>query len=444
MMASLSSRLSWGLLLSLIFLLSLQWVAATYAISQLTENQLLDRLQREGESILAYIRFDENGTLQFDSQHLSNVYQRPFSGHYYVVVSKNQKHISRSLWDEDLHVANLTVGQKQVLHMAGPEKQPLLVIAHGYQKQQRPITIIVAEDIGPLQQSLARFQMIYAAVSFTGLILLLLLQRLIVSFALKPLQEIQRNMVQLGRGEVERIQVLGPSEIMPLIEGLNNLLTGLQQRTRRSREALGNLSHALKTQLTLLNQVAERPEMDAYPAVRQSIYQSTNAAEQIIERELKRARLVGETYRGRHIDLKAEVAQLAHTLRLLYQTKQVNILWEVSDDSKFYGDREDLLEMLGNLLDNACKWCSSKVSMNISGNAILLFIIEDDGPGCHAADIEVLTCRGFRADETKPGSGLGLAIAHDIVESYHGSLTFGRSTVLGGLRVEVRLPQKNL
>jgi signal transduction histidine kinase len=441
-MGSLKNRLSWGLMLSLIALLTLQWVVVTYAIGRLTEAQLIERLQREGESLLASVQFDMAGQLQIDPQRMGSVYHRPFSGHYYVALANGQQKISRSLWDFELNVKALALGQQAQLRLGGPGQQPLLVVAHGYQKQGQAITIAIAEDLTPLQSGIGRFQLLYAVISALGLLFLLLIQRLIVLNALQPLRGVQENMVRLGRGESDHVEVQGPEEIRPLIEELNRLLAGMDRKTKRSREALGNLAHALKTRLTLLNQIAEKKEIKKLPELQSSIYASTEAIGKIIERELKRARLLGDIRPGRQVDLRTEIADLVNTLRQLYVAKHVNITWEVVGNTKFIGDKEDLLELLGNLLDNACKWCRSRVSLTVTGERVVTFIIEDDGPGRLATELDTLTRRGFRVDESKPGSGLGLAIVNDIVESYSGALTFGRSAALGGLRVEAKFDQE--
>lgn len=437
-MTSLKGRLTWGLMLSLVVLLTLQWAVVTYAINKLTETQLIQRLQREGETLLAGTHFDGNGQLTLDARRLSAIYQRPFSGHYYVIISDQQRQISRSLWDTNLNIEVLKAGEKTALYLQGPEQQPLLVVAHGYQKQQRSITIAIGENLTSLHNSMTRFQIIYALVSLAGLIALLIIQRLIVTNALRPLRSIQESIVKLGRGEISRIESNGPAEVAPLIEELNRLLVAMQDKSRRSRESLGNLAHALKTKLTLLNQAAERPELNTEPEIRRNIYAATDAISQSIERELKRARLIGDTHPMHKVDLKTEIAQLTHTLRQMYADKAVNITWEITGNAQFHGDQEDLLEMLGNLLDNACKWCRRNVSLTASGADSVVFIVEDDGPGCAESELNLLTRRGFRADESKPGSGLGLAIVYDIVSSYGANLTFGRSAALGGLRVEVQ------
>ena len=433
-MISLRRRLGWGLVLSLVLLLALQWLAVTWAIRQLTEDQFASRLMHEGESLLAGVRFDLAASLSLDTNRVSAVFERPFSGHYYVVTSGVQHLSSRSLWDSELLVPAVAVGEEKLVRLTGPERQPLLASVQGFEKEGQPVTVLVAEDLTAMQQGLARFQAIYAAVSAAGLALLLLIQHLIVRGALQPLDRIRDNLVRLGQGEAERVEPHGPTEIMPLIDELNRLLEGMTRRTRRSREALGNLAHALKTRLTLLNQLAEQP--DTSPELRRSLLATTGAMSDIVERELKRARLLGDSGPGCRIDLQQEIAQLVHTMRMIHADK--NYTWEIAPDAYFVGDREDLLELLGNLLDNAGKWCRRQVRLAVTGGAGVRFMVEDDGPGCDG-DLTALTARGYRADESQPGSGLGLAIVRDIVESYGGSLSFDRSVMLGGLKVEVVL-----
>lgn len=433
-------------MLSLVILLTLQWAVVSYAIKKQSESQLAERLEREAESLLAGIQFDASGALQVDAKRISAVYQRPFSGHYYMIFANNVTQTSRSLWDVKLNVAPLKTDEKVLHYAQGPELQPLLIVAHGYQKQRQTITIAMAENLAPIQASITRFQALYAAISVAGLMILLVIQRIIVQNALLPLGEIKNNIEKLSRGEVSQIEANGPEEISPLIEQLNRLLTGMQHKSRRSREALGNLAHALKTKLTLLNQAAERAGVDAQATIRDDIYAITESISQTIERELKRARLMGNVHPMRKVDLKSEIAQLAHTLKQIYITKAVNITWAVADDTAFNGDREDLLEMLGNLLDNACKWCRGTVALTVTGKDDTVFVVEDDGAGCAEHVLNRLTCRGFRADESQPGSGLGLAIVYDIVDSYGASISFSKSVTLGGLRVEVRFaanPSKN-
>lgn len=437
-MTSLKARLSWSLTLSLIILLTLQWLIASYVISALTENQLTDRLERESENLLAIITVAPNGILQLDANRMGAIYQRQFSGHYYLVTLGQQQLYSRSLWDATLAIKTMPPGKKEKRLITGPEQQPLLAMIYGYKKNSHVVTIMVAENIQPLQANIRQFQWLYALISIVGLGIILMVQRKIILNALRPLQQVQNSIAQLERGEASHLDIQAPSEIMPLIAQINRLLTAMDKKYQRSRESIGNLAHSLKTKLTLLNQTAEGMQSSNLVESAHAIYTSTQGMHQVIDRELKRARLIGDIRPGRQANLRLSVTELVNTLRQIYADKGVTITWEIIGDAQFKGDKEDLLEMLGNLLDNACKWCQKRVSLTIMGGETNAFIVEDDGAGTSIYDLNLLTRRGFRADETISGSGLGLTIVHDIVVSYDGRLVFGRSAALGGLRAEAQ------
>lgn len=438
---SLKMRLSLGLAASLVLLLTLQWALASLFIHRLTSGQLLARLDRDVESLLGAAHVDVNGVLKIDPTRVSAVYQRPFSGHYYVVRGGGETISSRSLWDASLSVPILAAGARTDFRVIGPEQRPLLVEARGFRKQEHEMTVAVAEDLSELNAALLRFQLTYGAGSAAVLAILLLVQRAIVSRSLRPVEAVRDNLARLERGETAQLETAGPLEIAPLIAEVNRLLASMSNRSRRSREALGNLAHALKTRLTVLGQVAEAPALATQTNLREMLVESVGEMRRIVERELKRARLLGSAWPGRRVDLRGEIDVLVRTLQAIYIGKSLRLDWEVVPDTQFSGDREDLLELLGNLLDNACKWSAGRVSLKASALEGVCFVIEDDGPGCAPDALEDLTRRGFRADESAAGSGLGLAIVLDIVEGYGGTLLFGPSPVLGGMRVEVRLPE---
>ncbi|HWU82882.1 MAG TPA: sensor histidine kinase [Methylophilaceae bacterium] len=440
-MNSLQRQLSLGLLISLALLLALQWLAVNLAMQRMTESQLADRLYEEGETLLGALRFDNEQKPLLDAQRMGAIYQRPFSGHYYLLSTSREQVLSRSLWDTDLAVPRLPAGQRAILRVTGPEHQTLMVAAQGFLKDGHPLTIAIATDLSEHEASLKRFQWQYAGISALGFILLVLLQRHILRRALRPLQALRAQMARLEQGETTQLDFDGPQEIRPLVMEFNRLLAGMERRAIRARTAVGNLAHALKTRLALLNQAATRDELDALPQLRAEILDATEAMHGTVEYELKRARLIGNLRPGRQLALSADIARLAETLRAIYMQRNISLIWEVAPQTALHGDQEDMLELLGNLLDNACKWCRQQVVLTVTGRDTVIFVIEDDGPGCSPEAMGKLTQRGFRADESLPGSGLGLAIVHDIVDAYGGTLHFGRSAALGGLRVEIRLPQ---
>lgn len=438
-MSSLKRRLSIGLTFTLSLLILLQWALITLVIERVTETQLLERLESETEGLLASVEINPDGSFDLSSLRLSSLYQRPFSGHYYVVCTEQTCKQSRSLWDESLTIEQLASGQKRQTLIDGPNDERLFSLQRGYFKQGQSLTIMVGQNISELNEDISHFQMLYSLVSGIGLIVLLIIQWLIVGKALQPLQRLQQQLSRLRRGETEKIETQGPEEIQPMIQELNRLLVTMTRKTQRSRAALGNLAHALKTRLTLLNQTAESAELKMLPNTQKALHQVSRDMGQTIERELKRARLLGSPMPGQKVDLEHEIAELSRTLQLLYRDKSPVIDWEIEPDLLFFGDREDLLEMLGNLLENACKWCRKRVNITVYQNHYCYFVIEDDGQGCDENKLSQLPQRGFRADESVPGSGLGLAIVSDIVESYSGEMLFSRSA-MGGLKVEVRLP----
>ncbi|MBD3634370.1 MAG: GHKL domain-containing protein [Methylophaga sp.] len=438
-MTSIRSRLAIGLTLVLALLLLGQWLWLTLTIDRLIEKQVISRLQEETESLLANLTVKPDGELVLDHERLSSNYRRSFSGLYFTVETANQQIFSRSLWDLNLNTWPVAVGERRVHYQTGPQEQPLLAVSASYLKQDKKLTITVAEDIAWMLKDKQHFQFVFTLLSAGGLVILLLFQAGLVRQALKPLSKARRQLEQLGQGEIKAIDENAPDEIRPLLIELNRLMQSMVIKTRRSRQALGNLAHRLKTQLTLINQIAESTPSDN-ASLRADIYQQTSDIRQIIDRELKRARVAGVTLPGRGVDLPEMLSQLTDTLQRIYQDKALNIDWHLAEDVRFNGDREDLLELLGNLLDNACKWCQQRVVLDISmTNQGLRLLVEDDGPGCDDADLSFLSQRGFRADESRPGSGLGLAIVDDIVESYAGSLSFQRSEKWGGLQVTVHL-----
>lgn len=436
-MKSLRAQLSTGLAVSLVLLLALQWAVATMVIEHMVERQLIGRLSQDAENLLSGIEFSGQA-FTLNQERVSAVYQRPFSGHYFVISAAGQIESSRSLWDSQLGLPAVRPGGQVLLRTTGPEQQPLLLLVHGYRKQGSLISVGVAQDLTEVNAGLRQFQLIHGSISFAILLLLLGLQYFIVTHALKPLRQVKLDMQRLERGEIEQVGTQGPQEIVPLMVELNRLLAAMRKKTRRSREALGNLAHALKTQLTLLNQLSVQPNMSAEMQSRTRAV--SGVMHNVIERELRRARLLGASLPGKRLGLRQMTSRLVQTLQQMYVDKGLIIDWDVPVNIAGGVDEEDMLELLGNLLDNACKWARTQVRFSVSVEDDLLLKVEDDGPGCEPDAVSELTARGFRLDESKPGSGLGLAIVQDIVESYGGTMEFGSSPKLGGLEVEVRLP----
>jgi signal transduction histidine kinase len=195
----------------------------------------------------------------------------------------------------------------------------------------------------------------------------------------------------------------------------------------------------MKTPLTHLQQLGHRDELNDNPEIRDRLLAQTTQLQQLIERELTRARLAGHGIPGQHLNASEELNALIESLSVIYQHKQLDIQFRLELTQDLTMDREDFLELMGNLLDNACKWATHRVELLISDYDDLQIKVEDDGPGCAEHELEKLTQRGLRIDEETSGHGLGLAIVQDIIDSYQGNIHFDHSPSLGGLRVKIKL-----
>ena len=434
-MRSLQSRLTLGLILSLLLLMAGQWAVVDHMVRAAVEGYAQSRIDHDMESLLAAVAFEADGTPKLASPALNAVYNQPLSGHYYQLRAEGRLLRSRSLWDERLPDAPLPPGASTRFHHHGLGEQRLIAASRGFDKQGHHITITVAEDLSPLRDELNRYRLYFAGLFLAVLAVLILIQRLVVRRGLAPLERARGDIGRLERGEIEALDEQAPPEVRPLVAEINRLLGVMNHRLTRSRNALGNLAHALKAPLTLLTQSAE----DAPQPLRDELRDHADAIGRLMERELKRARLAGGGG-GPRLDLRGELEPLVETLKRIHADRPPHFELYIEEGATFPMDREDLLELLGNLLDNACKWADGRVRVTAAGDDGLTLTVEDDGPGVPAERIEALTGRGIRLDESTTGHGLGLAIVQELVEDYGGRLELERSTDLGGLRVEVQLP----
>lgn len=309
-----------------------------------------------------------------------------------------------------------------------------------YRKGGHDLRIAVAEDMSPLLEQLEHFGQRYALMSLLVLCIVLALQAIIAKFSLRPLRLVIDDMRRLEKGELAALREDVPAEIHSLVREFNRVSQLMRERLERSRTALGNLAHALKTPLTVMVRLEDSEAVQQQPELQRQLQEQTDTMRQIIDRQLKRARLAGVSMPGLSFEPAQEFQSLVEILNQIYAERGIRIQLEIPAHKSFAGDREDMLELFGNLLDNACKWAVKEVLLIVYEEPGLVVSVEDDGPGCPAELRQQLDQRGHRLDETTLGHGLGLAIVRDIVEHYQGSLVFNESTELGGFRVDVRLP----
>lgn len=440
-MRSLQTRLSTTLGLALALLLALLLAVGGYSLRRLAEEFVAGRLEHEAEALLAAFSFDAQGRPSLSTGHFNPVFQQPYSGHYYKLRVGDQELRSRSLWDSDLPLPATRQDAFIRQFVTGPQQQRLLLLARTFQVAGRQVVLAVTEDFTPLNDGLWRLTGVVVLLALGLFSVLLLLQRLLVRRALQPLEHIRQDILRLTHGDIRQLQTAVPDEVRPLVVEINHLLTVMAQRLQRSRHALGNLAHALKTPLTVLTQWATHPQGAGQAGLGRELAEPIEQIRQLVDRELRRARIAGAAAPGQRVMLAGEVSDLVATLNKIYRDKSLTIECRIPAATTFPGDRDDLLELLGNLLDNACQWATGRVRLTVQEAAgWQTLVVEDDGPGCPPEQLARLTERGVRIDESLAGHGLGLAIVGTIVEQYGGRLYFDRSTDLGGFAVRVELP----
>lgn len=437
-MNSLAQRLHIGLGLSMILLMGLIGWLIYDQNQRLVDDLVVSRLQHDGEGLLAALQFDTEGKATLVEGSISAIYRQPLSGHYFLLVTEKAEVLrSRSLWDIELSSDKIAPGEQRVRRIIGPAEQPLLLWAGGYRKGDQNVTIMVAEDLSQLQQRLLENALLLLALTVIFLFLILFIQRRIVRNSFTPLRQLGHEIEQLERGNIDQLTETVPLEVRPLVVEVNRLLMVMGRRLERSRNALGNLAHALKGPLNLLMQLADHSKTPE--TLKQELHQHTATLQQQIEHELIRARLAGSGSAGQRFNPAEELPALITVLERIYRDKHIEFDCHVSQKNLNNVDRHDLLELLGNLLDNATKWAKGRVRCSIEQSDMIHIIVEDDGDGVSEEALTALTQRGHRIDESLPGHGLGLAIVKEIIELYDGTLKFDRSPELGGLRVQLSL-----
>lgn len=442
-MRSLQGRLAVGLVVTVLVLFAGQWLVVDISLRQLTEKYFASRLAHDVEGLLGGIIFDADGAPVLDAERVDEVFKRPFSGHYYQVMSGGHVVRSRSLLDHVLEVTPFAAGDYALKRTVGPQRQPLIMLEAGYEKRGRLLMIAVAEDYSPIEGEFDVFQWRYVLITSAVLIGLIGLQMWVVRRGLRPLEQVRADVRRLEQGEIQQLKRAVPTEVVPLVAEINRLIAIMAERLERSRNAVGNLAHALKTPFTALDQLLNSEELKAHPQLLAQLRGQSEVIGSFIRRELKRARLAGAATPGRRFDLHQELPPLLTALKQIHRDRRLLVEWTIPPGLAYPAEREDMLELFGNLLDNACKWASSKILLAVADGPGLSFSVEDDGPGAPQEKLAQLSERGLRLDESVGGYGLGLSIAREIVAHYRGEMRFERSPRLGGFRVWVQLPPLN-
>ena len=439
-MNSIQSRLATGLLISLIMVFLILWLAVSANIQKLSENYIASRLEHDIETLLTAVSFDKTNLLTINEKYINSIYNRPFSGHYYTIQHNQTLFRSRSLWDQSLISPKITGNNYIRTVQNGPENQLLITISGHFNKQKQNIIISIAEDLTPIIEDIRQFKNYFAVLSLFILLSLLLIQFIVLRKGLKPLRKIHSELSQLEKGTINELTTDVPDELKSVVNEVNHLSLALYKRLKRSRNALSDLSHAIKKPLTLLQNFSDKNKEKFDDKTNVFLENQIESIQNITDRILKRARVAGTSKFNTPFDINEDLPLLIKTISTMYPEKNIHLTSDIPKALETPIDREDMLELLGNLLENAWKWASNTINIRITQENNITIIIEDDGPGANEKSLNELTQRGVRLDETVSGYGFGLAITSDIIRDYEGNLLFSRSEKLGGFKIEIQLP----
>lgn len=296
-----------------------------------------------------------------------------------------------------------------------------------------PLSIHILKSQQRYREALTEFESSLWRYLLLALALLAVVLGLWLRWTLKPLSRFEAELKAVEHGDKERIDDDYPAELGPLVHQLNSLLTTEQNQRKRYRNALSDLAHSLKTPLAVLQ---------SHPGLDEAVMEQVDSISHSISHQLKRAQSAGAASWHQGVEILPQAERLSRTLSKIHGDKGISFELKLTADLVFKGDKGDLTELLGNLLDNACKAASSRVQLSASKqDGRLRLIVEDDGPGVDESMRDRIFERGIRADTYDKGHGIGLAIVQDLTDAYQGRLLLGRSELLGGARFEVSFPQ---
>ncbi|NMG28484.1 ATP-binding protein [Aromatoleum evansii] len=374
--------------------------------------------------------------------------RKPLSGFYWQVDREGTETArgvlrSRSLWDATLAVPpdGPRDGEVHVHRIEGPDRERLVMMERIVRPEEaagQPLRLIVAADERGMTNPVREFVGLLVTalgVLAAGVIAAVLLQ---VSVGLAPLKRLREQLAEVRDGRSRRLEGIFPNEVRPLVDELNAVLQHDAEVVERARTQAGNLAHAIKTPLAVLGNAALREEG---PLARLVAEQVATAQRQV-DYHLARARAAAATQvPGLRSVLRPAVEGLVRVMQRVHAERNLHIAIEaIPGDAAFRGEEQDLQEMLGNLIDNACKWARASVGVSATVRAgELVVTVDDDGPGLPPEAREAVFARGMRADEAVPGSGLGLGIVRDLAQLYGGRIELGQAPA-GGLRATLFLP----
>ena len=428
------------LLPSGIALMATAWLVHGILLERMSWNFVESRLQDEVAFLETQIRQSDG---KIDTLRTGDYFQEVFH-HSFAIQSPTQTIISPSTW-ETLLDPLLQSDQQGAIRVrktsAAGAPSDVIAFRKAFVVNDQPLVVIVSEDMAALKASQAELHAWTAIVSIMLILLLVGVIWIGITLSMRPVISLQSSLKKLQGGEISRIHVKAPEELQPLVKQLNQLLDFLDRRLERSRDALANLSHSVKTPIAAVRQILEDTSRPLDDDLRREMGSRLGDIDKQLEAEMRRSRFAGPQVGKSAFPVK-QARDLLWMFGRLYPEKSFELTTDMTEEHRWPVEEHDLSEILGNLLDNAGKWSSTFVDLSLrEDNKQMLIVVADDGTGVAQDAVSALGKRGLRLDEQTPGHGLGLAIVCDIVERYSGQTHFSHSS-LGGLKIAIVFHRK--
>lgn len=434
--SSIKSTLLLLLLPAGIVLMAVAWVIHGWLLEQMSRDFVESRLKEEAQFLEQHLR-EMDGDL--NQLAMGDYFEKVF--HHAFALKTPQQMVAHPEHWQPLLLPLLQPAQEGFVRVQHSDSlnipADVLIYRQSFTINDQPILVLVAEDMHGLQQSQASFHMWTAVVSLLLILLLVAVIWLGVTMSLRPVIALKTELKALQRGTLRRIEAQAPAELQPMVVQLNQLLDTLEQRIERSREALANLSHSVKTPIAALRQILEDTQRPLDTQLRLDMAARLANLDKQLEAEMRRSRFAGPQI-GSSSHPVSQARDLLWMLGRLYSDKTFELSTSLTNEALWPIEEHDLNEILGNLLDNAGKWASKCVELSLDekhGKAVI--VVADDGEGVPEEESVRLGRRGLRLDEQIPGHGLGLAIVNDVLERYNGVMTFSSHQ---GLKVRIEIP----
>jgi len=441
-MISIHQRVFLSAMFTLCLFLGLSvWVLESF-FKTYVENNMQEKLQNYVYSLLASANEDDRGRMRLPEILPNPALNQPDSGvKAYVIGEKNSyKWSSASALNsqfDQLSIPDIQAGEKNYSITKNNLSRMIFAVNwEDFQLIQQHYIIVIEISRTEIEQQIKDFRYQLSLWIGGSSFILLLALLMVLNWSLKPLRKAVSELQQVQKGEKKQLSTNYPHELLLLSSNINQLIQLSVSRLQRYRNSLGDLTHSLKTPLAIIQGAYDSQNNQQ---LRTAISEQLGNINELVQYQLQRASIAGESSVLSTIEINSLVNKIIRSLNKVYIDKQIKCDLVMDSKVSFRGDEGDFMELFGNLLDNAYKYCNSHVKVTIKQKQKLTLLIEDNGPGIDDKLYGQLLQRGERADSLTPGHGIGLGIVKDIIRQYNGKIELSRSETLNGLRVLISI-----